>query len=134
MANNMKITIFIFGLLILSFNSCQKKRGEWTILYGELNDNLAFNEVNGSFYYDNIEYFFINNKTKKCFRSIDSNQSNLATNLINSKLSELNKNNIDTNHFQEANISSQKDEYINIEFVDKVGRNILYKINLIDTL
>ena len=130
----MKTIATIFGLIILSFNSCQKKETEWTVIYGELNDNLAFNEVNGNYYYDNIEYFFINNKTKKCYRNLDTNQASLAKNLINDKLSELNKNNFDKKVFQDAIISSIKEEYINIEFTDKENRKVLYKINLVDTL
>ena len=49
-------------------------------------------------------------------------------------MTELNKNNFEKKIFQDATISSIKEEYINIEFIDKESRNILYKINLVDII
>lgn len=130
----MKTLTIIFGLIILSFNSCEKNDTEWTVLYGELNDNLAFNEVEGNYFYDNIEYFFINNKTQKCFRNLDTNQFLISKTLITSKIVELNKNNFDKTLFEESTIPYRNNEFMNIEFTDKQKRKILYKINLVDTI
>ena len=130
----MKAIAIIIGLTILSFTPFQRKDTEWTVIYGELNDNLAFNEVDGNYYYDNIEYFFINNKINKCFRNLDSNQITYAKSLIESKITELNGNNFDKRMFEEATIASIRKENINIQFTDKQGRNVLDKINLEDTV
>lgn len=131
----MKTVIIFLVTLVFAINSCQNETSEWAIIYGELNDNLAYKQVDDStYYYNNIEFFFINNKTKKCYRSLDSNQSYLATSLIRNKLSELSKNKVDKKIFQEANISTQKEGYINIEFIDSEGRQMLYKINVLDSL
>lgn len=120
--------------MFFSFGSCNKNTKEWTIIYGELNDNLAYTEVNGNVYYDNIEYFFINNKTKQCYRLIDTNQLSLANDLIQSKLSELTKKTTDVLLYKPARLTAFNNEYINIEFNDKEKREMLYKINITDTL
>jgi len=128
----MKNTLISIGLIIFFLFSCNED-SDWIILCGELNDNLAFNESDGNFYYDNIEYFFINKKSKKCYRNLDSSNFGLAKSLLNAKLLQLGKADIDENVFRQATITKQTKEYVNIEFVDSKGRQILYKVSLLDT-
>jgi hypothetical protein len=126
-----KKTSFMAGLLLLLLISCDKE-SEWVVLCGELNDNLAFKEINGNYHYENIEYFFINKKSKKCYRNLDTSNFSYAKSLLDSKLSQLDKNKIDEKVFQTANITKQTKDFVNIEFIDDKGRQILYKINLLD--
>lgn len=129
----MKKISLIAGIFLLLFISCAKE-SEWIVLCGELNDNLALKEINGNFYYNNIEYFFINKKTKKCYRNLDTNNFIYARGLLDTKLSQLNTDKIDDRTFQTASITKLTHDYANIEFSDDKGRQILYKINLSDTL
>jgi hypothetical protein len=77
------------------------------VLCGELNDNLAYIESDGEYYYENIEFFFINKNSKKCYRSLDTSNISCANALMETKLAQFSTDKIDEKIFSRAHVSNK---------------------------